>query len=198
MRALSIAAIAAVLVLAGCAGVEPVGRNAQRAEQQAPAATRAPAPRPAATQLPPPAPATTPQPAPQQQATLTPPPAQAAPTPQTAAPQIVTPAPAPAPVQQAAAQPPRRALNTSPNNDEVIVPGQVQRQVLPPQADPRSNSERMEDIRAWDRCVIEVQGAALDSDPTSPQLETPEDVCRNELGMAERTAVPITRRIRNR
>lgn len=204
MRAYWMAA-AVAFVLAGCAGVEPVGRNAQR-NQSAPApVASAPAPRPVAT----PAPVVTPAaPAPQQQAAVTPPrpvvqPAPLAaqpvaptaqPTPRATAPVATSPAASPAPQ---AAQPTQR-ITTRPNDNEVVVPGQVQRQVRPPQGDPRTNSERMEDIRAWDRCVIEVQGAAFDNDAMSPQLDTPEDVCRNQLGMADRTAIPISRRVRDR
>jgi len=67
--------------------------------------------------------------------------------------------------------------------------------VRPPQGDPRSNEERMADIRAWDQCVIQVQ-SAFDADPMRPQLTTPEEYCRDSLGMAERTAVPLSRRRR--
>jgi hypothetical protein len=74
------------------------------------------------------------------------------------------------------------------------VPGQGNVQVTPP-GDPRSNEERMADIRAWDQCVLQVQ-SAFDADPMRPQLTTPEEYCRDSLGMAERTAVPISRRRR--
>jgi hypothetical protein len=76
---------------------------------------------------------------------------------------------------------------------DIVVPGQVERQVPAPDGDPRSTAERMADIRAWDRCVMQVQGQAS-ADPMRPQLELPEEVCRNELGMANRTAVPARRR----
>lgn len=88
-----------------------------------------------------------------------------------------------------AAPTPRRASG----EDEIVVPGQVQRQVPPPSGDPRSRAERMEDIRAWDRCVTSAQ-AAFESDPMRPQLEQPEDLCRTSLGMASRDAVPESRR----
>jgi hypothetical protein len=53
----------------------------------------------------------------------------------------------------------------------------------------------MGDIRAWDQCVLQVQ-SAFDADPMRPQLTTPEEYCRESLGMAERTAVPISRQRR--
>lgn len=90
-------------------------------------------------------------------------------------------APAPAP--------PRRASG----EDEIVVPGQVQRQIPPPNGDPRSRAERIEDIRAWDQCVTSVQ-AAFESDPMRPQLQSPEEVCRTSLGMAARDGVPESRR----
>lgn len=88
-----------------------------------------------------------------------------------------------------AAPAPRRASG----EDEIVVPGQVQRQVPAPNGDPRSRTERMEDIRAWDQCVTSAQ-AAFESDPMRPQLEQPEDLCRTSLGMASRDAVPESRR----
>lgn len=183
MRAILTAVFAGVL-MAGCAGMEPAGRNATR---NAPAPTpvaSAPARTTAPAQV---ASAPMPAPQPQRRAAITPPPQSVAPPPQTApAPTVV------ASAQEAAPAEPRRGIRTRP--DDVVVPGQVQRQVRPPQGDPRTTSERMEDIRAWDRCVIEVQGAALDSDPMEPQLDTPEDVCRNQLGMADRLSVPYTTR----
>jgi hypothetical protein len=82
------------------------------------------------------------------------------------------------------------------NSEEVIVPGQRERQVPAP-ADPRSTNERMQDIRAWDDCVMRVQNA-FDADPMSAQLDQPEDYCARSLGMANRTAVPESRRERRR
>lgn len=84
--------------------------------------------------------------------------------------------------------PPRRASG----EDEIVVPGQVQRQIPPPNGDPRSRAERIEDIRAWDQCVTSVQ-AAFESDPMRPQLQSPEEVCRTSLGMAARDGVPESR-----
>jgi hypothetical protein len=110
---------------------------------------------------------------------VAPPPASTAPpvaAPQVAAPPSATPAPT-APRPAAA-------------DGDIVVPGQTQ--VPPPQGDPRSNEERMADIRAWDQCVLQVQ-SAFDADPMRPQLTTPEEYCRESLGMAERTAVPISR-----
>jgi hypothetical protein len=89
---------------------------------------------------------------------------------------------------------PRRPASTE---DEIVVPGQVRTQVPPPQGDPRSNEERMADVRAWDQCVMQVQNA-FDADPMRPQLTTPEEYCATSLGMAERTAVPIARQQRRR
>ncbi|MGE0596839.1 MAG: hypothetical protein AB7P07_10750 [Hyphomonadaceae bacterium] len=77
---------------------------------------------------------------------------------------------------------------------DVVVPGPVQeQQVQPPAGDPRTAAQRMEDIRAWDRCVMQAQNMG-ESDPTRPALDMPEDLCRQELGMANRTAVPDSRR----
>lgn len=77
----------------------------------------------------------------------------------------------------------------------IVVPGQAERQVPAPSGDPRTQSERMADIRAWDQCVMQGQNAA-EGDPLRPQLDLPEDVCRTQLGMSNRTAVPNSRRTR--
>ena len=127
----------------------------------------------------PPPPVVTAAPAPQQSAPL--PVAASEPEPGVAAPDVSVAPPAPAPQRQ------------SQTGGDIVVPGQVERQVQAPDGDPRSNAERMADIRAWDRCVMRIQGAGGD-DPTRPQLDTPEEVCRGELGMASRTAVPNSRR----
>ncbi|HRE43860.1 MAG TPA: hypothetical protein PKY87_07795 [Terricaulis sp.] len=108
----------------------------------------------------------------------------AQPAPQVAAPGVTVNAP-PTPNP---AEPQRTA-----NGGDIVVPGQQERQVPVPDGDPRSASERMADIRAWDRCVTQVQRRA-DSDPTRPSFDVPEDVCRSELGMANRNAVPNRRR----
>lgn len=79
------------------------------------------------------------------------------------------------------------------DDDDIIVPGQVERQVLPPLGDPRNRLERREDIRAWDECVSHAQ-AIFEQDPMAPALETPEDVCSRSLGMESREAVPASRR----
>jgi hypothetical protein len=109
------------------------------------------------------------------------------PTPSVAAPQVT----APSSTQPAPSQP-ARALS---DDDDIVVPGQVQTQVPPPAGDPRTNEERRADVRSWDQCVMQVQ-SAFDSDPMRPQLTTPEEYCAQSLGMAERTAVPISRRQR--
>ena len=77
--------------------------------------------------------------------------------------------------------------------DEVVVGGVQNQQVRPPRGDPRTNAERMADIHAWDDCVMHAQGQTQ-SDPMRPQLDTPEDVCRQRLGMSSRTGVPDSRR----
>jgi hypothetical protein len=177
-----LAAVAILAALAGCAGVEPAGRNAGRSPAPQPPqvssapAVVAPAPRPAPAVAPPPAPVVT-QPAP----------AAAAPPP---------PAPQAAPVTAQEEEAPVTTASRS-NSGDIVVPGIRERQVRPPAGDPRSTSERMEDIRAWDQCVMRVQ-SAFDSDPMSPQLETPEDYCASSLGMADRDAIPISRQERQR
>lgn len=122
-----------------------------------------------------------------------PPPAAAEPAP---APQPATPASAAAPVAApdiAAPAPAPRAQASREGDDEIVIPGQRERQVPPPGGDPRSRAERMEDIRAWDQCVTGVQ-AAFESDPMRPQMESPEEVCAGSLEMAGRDAVPESRR----
>ena len=151
------AILVVVMAMAGCAGLEPAGRNA----------VRAPAP-PASVE--------------------------------TAAPETVTPPsvialpPAPVAAPQVSAPTPTRAAPAS-GDDEIVVPGQVRSQVPPPRGDPRNRIERREDIRAWDQCVSQAQ-ATFETDPMSPQLDSPEDVCRGALGMANRDAVPESRRRR--
>lgn len=196
-------AIAAVAALAGCAGMEPVGRNASRDPVASAPPTPAPAPR-VVTSAPTPAPATAPLPPP----TATAP--RPAPTPApTVAPVVTAPAPAPPP-PQTALTPRTTAAPALEEDDEVtpvdtsrrsasdiVVPGVRERQVEPPRGDPRSTSERMTDIRAWDQCVTRVQ-AAYESDPMSPQLDSPEEYCSQSLGMSNRDAVPLSRTERRR
>ncbi|WP_395647126.1 hypothetical protein [Terricaulis sp.] len=200
------AAAAALIALTACAGLEPAGRNARSGG--APVMAEAPPPRPAPQRtLPPPQTA----PAPQQQAAAAPPPPlqvppAASPPPQQSAPQQVaalpppqqqtapprtTPPPQPEVAAQGVSAPPLPRVRQRPS-DEVVVPGVQERQVPPPAGDPRSVSQRMEDINAWDRCVTRMQ-ASFESNPTRPQLETPEEVCSESLGMASRTAVPDSR-----
>jgi hypothetical protein len=116
----------------------------------------------------------------------------------------VLPPPAAAPVQtqrpvvaapNVAAPPPPRPV--AERDGDIVVPGVVERQVPAPNGDPRSVAERTADIRAWDRCVTRVQ-SSYESDPTRPQLDTPEDVCSQSLGMANRNAVPDSRSQRRR
>jgi len=138
------AIVALAIGLASCAGLEPAGRNADRAprptataptpapraappppQTSAPVVTPAPTPTPAQTQVAPPpqrtAPVATATPAP------TPPPArQQAPV---AAPQVSVPTPAPQPA---------RAQS---DDDDIVVRGAVDSQVPAPEGDPRSNEE---------------------------------------------------------
>ncbi len=169
-----IAAAAALIALAGCAGMESAGRTSSRSPEPA-----------RVVSAPPPAAATAPAPT----MGMSPPP-QAAPT--TPAPSSAS-TPPPASSQSAAPQADRPVTTASrSNDDDVVVPGQRERQVQPPAGDPRSNAERMQDIRSWDQCVMRVQSAA-EANPMRPQLETPEDYCRQSLGMASRTALPDSR-----
>jgi len=168
MRAL--AGMAALVLVTACAGVTPAGRNAGRVSETPAASTQtaqAPLPRaqPAQQQA-------QPQPAP-----LPPPPAETQGQP-VASGATITPAPRPAP------------RNT--DDDEIVVESTREGQVPPPEGDPRSNTERMRDIRAWDQCVTRAQGAA-ESDPMRPALDTPEELCARSLGMADRTSVPDSR-----
>jgi hypothetical protein len=185
-------AIAVVAVLAGCAGMESAGRNSSR-DQVASAPTPAPAPRavtsaPATAPLPAPAAsAPTATPAPIVTATPAPPPPQAAIAPRTTA----------APAVEEEEAPPVAVDTARRSGSDIIVPGVRERQVQPPRGDPRSTSERMEDIRAWDQCVTRVQ-AAFESDPMSPQLDSPEEYCSQSLGMSDRDAVPLSRTERRR
>ncbi|HET9232361.1 MAG TPA: hypothetical protein VFO00_13820 [Vitreimonas sp.] len=167
-----IAAAAALIALAGCAGMESAGRNASRSPEPARVAS---------------APAV--EAAPAQAAPSSPAPVAAAPLPPPSAAPPVRAAQDAAP---ATAQADRPVTTAARNDDEVVVPGQRERQVQPPNGDPRSNAERMQDIRAWDQCVVRVQ-SAYDRDPMRPQLETPEEYCRESLGMADRTSIPISR-----
>ena len=203
------AALAVCASLAACAGLEPVGRNASRSPQPsrppvaAPSPAPATAPPPAPTPAPRAAPVVAPTPAPSPDAPIarTPAPVVSAPTPAPAPATIARPAPAPAPAAAAPAPTPapaneRGTFNPNPQDDEVVVPGQRERQITPP-GDPRSTSERMEDIRAWDRCVMTVQNA-YERDPMRPQLDSPEQYCSRSLGMANRDAIPMSRQERRR
>lgn len=181
-----IAAAAALIALAGCAGMESAGRNARTGEP--PRVSNAPSP---AVSAPAPGPTTATAPPPQA-APAEPAPSQSTPPPSAAAPPASAPALTPSPSAPPVASAPR-----SGEDETVVVPGARERQVQPPNGDPRSNAERMEDIRAWDRCVMRVQAAA-DADPLRPQLVTPEDYCRDTLGMANRNAVPASRLERRR
>jgi len=80
----------------------------------------------------------------------------------------------------------------SSDSGEIVVPGRVDVPAPTPPGDPRSTAQRMRDIRAWDRCLVRAQ-AASDTDPTRYQPDTPEQMCRDSLGMANRTAIPVSR-----
>jgi hypothetical protein len=176
---------AAIIALAGCAGVESAGRNASRSPAPARVAS-APPPASAATLPPPPT------------VQSTPPPSTVAATPPAARTQAAAPPPV---ARTQAAPPPAAPVATASRDDDddstVVVPGVRERQVQPPNGDPRSNAERMQDIRAWDQCVMRVQGAA-EANPMRPQLDTPEDYCSQSLGMASRTDIPASRLERRR
>jgi hypothetical protein len=128
-----------------------------------------------------------PPPAAANAANYTPPPVESAPL---AAPAPPAASDAPIVAADVAAPPPPRP---APPRGDVVVPGTVERQVLPPTGDPRSAAERARDIRAWDACVMRGQNLG-EANPTEVQLDQPEDLCRAQLGMASRNAVPDNRR----
>ncbi len=80
-------------------------------------------------------------------------------------------------------------------DESLTVPGGRERPVEAPEGDPRTEAERMRDIRRWDECVMRQQGAS-EGDALRPQLTSPEEVCSRQLGMASRRAVPEARRNR--
>lgn len=109
------------------------------------------------------------------------------------APAPVPQGPVAAPGVSAPAAPARAQAPAGESGDNLVVPGQAERQVPPPAGDPRTASERMADIRNWDRCVMQAQSAA-EGDPLRPQLDVPEALCSRQLGMSSRLAVPNARR----
>ena len=172
-----LAAAAALIALAGCAGMESAGRNAARDNapmqtSSAPVERSAPVAPPPSYVPPPPSSQTyTPPPQPVQRA-------QAAP---------------PVAAQSVAAPPPPPQQQADPDADVTVqAPA---RQLEAPRGDSRSVSERREDMQTWDHCILAVQ-QTYESDPTEPVLDTPEDVCRRQLGQASRTAVPTSRLVR--
>ena len=192
-----LAALAVCVSLGACANLEPAGRNANRDPAPPRPAAARPAPAPAVAPLPAPT-VSAPTPAPSAAPVISAP--APAPAPVVAAP---SPAPAPAAARPAATPTPAPAAAPSsgrftpnPQDDEVVVPGQRDRQITPP-GDPRSTSERMEDIRSWDQCVSRVQ-AAYERDPLRPQLDSPEEYCARSLGMSNRDAIPMSRQERRR
>lgn len=170
MRAL--AGMAALVLVTACAGVTPAGRNAGRVSEMPAASTQT-----VQAPLPPPQAQTRQQAQVTQSAPLPPPPVE------TQGPPVAS----GATIEQAPRPAPR---NT--DDDEVVVESTREGQVPPPEGDPRSNSERMRDIRAWDQCVTRAQGAS-ESDPMRPALDTPEELCSRALGMSGRMSVPDSR-----
>ena len=84
----------------------------------------------------------------------------------------------------------------APRTDDADVTVQAPaRQVQAPRGDPRSVSERREDVQRWDTCVMQVQQTYA-SDPLEPETETPEEVCQRQLGQENRNAVPTSRLVR--
>jgi hypothetical protein len=120
-----------------------------------------------------------------------PPTISAAPPPQPA------PAPQPTPAPEPSVAAPNVAVETPPpprprsDDDDIVVRGEYE-PIPQPEGDFRSRAQRNEDIRAWDQCVTSVQ-SAFESDPMSPQLDTPEEYCSRSLGMADRNAMPESR-----
>lgn len=123
------------------------------------------------------------QPLPQQRAPgALPPPANAG----------AAPDPAPAPSAAGRPIPPPRPTPAPP-----VRQGDVQVQpekVAPPAGDVRTAAERADDIAAWDRCVVRAQGAFENPGSANPVQASPEEYCRQRLGMSGRTAVPNSRR----
>ncbi len=163
------AAVAALIALAGCAGLESAGRNSMRgAPEPIPAPRAAPVAPPPAYAPPPPSQAQTQAPPVRTMQTQPPP---------VAAPSISVAPPPPAPRAE---------------DDADVTVQAPARQVQAPRGDPRSVSERREDIQRWDTCVMQVQQTYA-SDPLEPETETPEEVCQHQLGQANRNAVPTSR-----
>lgn len=80
-------------------------------------------------------------------------------------------------------------------NADIIIPGQRERPVDPiPGEDPRSDQQRAEHIRAWDRCVTAGQRRQEDmlggAGSASPVASTPEEYCSSRLGMSGRNSIP--------
>ena len=170
------AAAAALIALAGCAGFESAGRNSARGAAE-PIPTTAPAPHSAPVAPPP---SYVPPPPSQQQAQAPVQPAQQTQQPSVAAPSV-----------SVAQQPPAPRAD----DDADVTVQAPARQVQAPRGDPRSVSERREDIQRWDTCVMQVQ-QTIASDPLEPVLETPEEVCQRQLGQSDRNAVPTSRMVR--
>ncbi|MFZ2029478.1 MAG: hypothetical protein WAU68_04150 [Vitreimonas sp.] len=178
-----LAAAAALIALAGCAGMEPAGRNASRSDAPSPAPVerRAPVAPPPAYVPPPPSP------------TYSAPPPQMQPQPQPIPQASSSPTIA---AQSVAAPPPPPPEPAGDPNADVTVQAPA-RQLEAPHGDSRSVSERREDMQTWDHCILAVQ-QTYSSDPLEPETDSPEEICRRQLGQASRTAVPAARLVRPR
>jgi hypothetical protein len=84
----------------------------------------------------------------------------------------------------------QQGTSPAPSGPTIVVPGERPGPAVPD--DPRTTTERMRDVRAWDRCVLRAQRAA-DADALRPQMDSPEEICRARLGMQDRLAVPVSR-----
>jgi hypothetical protein len=75
-------------------------------------------------------------------------------------------------------------------NDEVVVPGTVEREVKLPDGDVRSTRQRARDRARFDRCVMRVQDRDIDSPSANPVGIAPEEYCSQRLGMRDRNSAP--------
>jgi hypothetical protein len=88
------------------------------------------------------------------------------------------------------------ALEEATDPDALIVPGQTNTdRPAPPDGDPRNAIERRRDRQVWDKCVLSVQRRLNDdAGGANPVEASPEDYCRERLGMSGRDSVPESRR----
>jgi hypothetical protein len=192
-----VAAMGAACALGACTSIWAVDEDGNARNAPAPSNARAPATETVSE----PEPYALPAPAPRAPAQTQLPGQAASPlTTPSAAPgiSIAQPAPETAETQTESAEaaqtePTITGTGTRSDPNSVVVRGVAERPVPPPDTDPRSTSERMADIRAWDQCVMRIQNTS-ESDPLRPMLDTPEEVCRVRLGMASRQSIPDSRR----